>query len=143
MVQVLSLMAALMLVLIVLLFQIAQMVPWPAWMLPEMEMPDASARVFSAAKAKGDPAGWILADDYPAAAIRGNMQGKVAIRFAIDEHGRVRRCDTVRSSGHAILDDAACAAILRRGSFEPARDAAGNPVAVSMERNVVWRLPDE
>ena len=40
------------------------------------------------------------------------------------------------------LDKAACAAIMNRARYRPARDAAGRAVATSKSRRVTWRLPD-
>jgi len=48
-------------------------------------------------------------------------QGTVWLRLVIDRLGKVVSVDVVQSSGHAILDAAAVAAV-RRWRGEPARD---------------------
>lgn len=96
----------------------------------------------TAAAAKSGRAGWITTEDYPAAAIRAEAQGIVAISVAIDANGRVADCTVTRSSGNAQLDEATCRLYTRRARFTPARDDAGNPVAGTAVDRISWRLPD-
>lgn len=87
----------------------------------------------------GKPAGWIVADDYPAAALRSNTQGAVSIAWTVGSDGLVTDCVTTVSSGHGILDRAACDAISRRGRY-PAVEMTAKPRV--FERRVVWQIPD-
>ncbi len=89
-----------------------------------------------------DPRLWITPDDYPAEALRNDWQGAVRIEWTIDEAGRPRDCRVLKSSGHRVLDDAACAAILRRARYLPPRDANGSPTVLKVSRRIVWALPN-
>ncbi|WP_171905898.1 energy transducer TonB [Sphingobium phenoxybenzoativorans] len=85
---------------------------------------------------------WISSDDYPAEALRNQWEGTSAIVWTVDKRGRITDCHTANSSGHRVLDEAACNAITLRGRFTPARDASGHRTEYSMHRRIVWRLPD-
>lgn len=87
-------------------------------------------------------AGSIAADDYPAAAMRARQQGTVRTRIGVGANGRITECTVVGSSGSSILDAATCRLISQRFRYEPAR-LNGRPVASTISRNVVWRMPEE
>lgn len=108
---------------------------------PAGDPPAAIDAISRAASAQGDPARWISTADYPVRALRDGREGTSVVRWQIGLTGRVENCTVTRSSGHADLDRAACAALTRRGRYDPARDANGDPVVSSASRNVVWRLP--
>lgn len=97
--------------------------------------------VNKAAGAKGNPADWISTDDYPPSALRAEEEGTTAIAWTINTQGRVENCRVTSSSGSKALDDAACRAITRRGRYSPALDQAGNPIATTSSRRVVWKIP--
>jgi protein TonB len=105
--------------------------------------PPAPPVVSKAAGAKGDPAQWITNDDYPPSSIRAEEEGTTAIKWTINGQGRVENCVVTSSSGSPALDQAACRALQRRGRYTPATDAAGNPIATTSSRRVVWKLPRE
>ncbi len=56
--------------------------------------------------------------DYPIAARRAGLEGKVMLRLLIDEKGQPQRADIQQSSGHARLDEAARTAALH-ALFKP------------------------
>lgn len=85
------------------------------------------------------PADWITADDYPPSSIRAGEEGTVAIRWTVDDAGRVRSCEIASTSGFPRLDAAACRAITSRARY--AAIAPGTEPR-SFTRRVVWRLPD-
>ena len=62
------------------------------------------------------------------------------MRVAVALDGRAERVVILRSSGSALLDNAAVEA-LERWRFEPAR-AAGQPVAATVEIPVTFRLTE-
>ncbi|WP_448657918.1 TonB family protein [Sphingomonas sp. CJ99] len=97
--------------------------------------------VSKAAGAKGDPSRWVTTDDYPSRSLDAGEEGTTAISWDINESGRVENCRVTSSSGSAALDRAACAAITRRGRYEPAKDQNGAPIRSSSSRRVVWRIP--
>ncbi|MBH5323105.1 energy transducer TonB [Aurantiacibacter sediminis] len=76
--------------------------------------------------------------DYPAEAIRQNLAGRVAFELTIDANGNVTDCDVVGSSGHRILDRAACRSMSRYARFQPALDENGNPVSATWGTSIVY-----
>ncbi len=78
---------------------------------------------------------------YPRLARHRGEQGTVVLRVWVDAQGTVTDARVARSSGHALLDDAAIAAA-RRWRFRPAR-VAGVPVAAVVEHEVEFRLREQ
>lgn len=76
--------------------------------------------------------------DYPAEAIARGIEGTVVLRLTIDEQGRVIEVEVARSSGHAILDEAAVAAV-RSWRGRPAR-RGGRAVRVRQLLPIRFRL---
>jgi protein TonB len=66
------------------------------------------------------------APEYPVAAKRRREEGEVRLSVTVSPDGRPLRVSLFRSSGHALLDQAAMDAV-QRWTFEPAR-VAGEPV---------------
>ncbi len=93
----------------------------------------------AAASGSTDPADWITVDDYPAAALRANVQGIVTISWVVGASGRVTDCVVTTSSGSADLDRAACGAITLRARYP--RAAEGEKPRI-YSRRVVWKIPD-
>lgn len=81
--------------------------------------------------------------NYPAEALRLGLQGTVGIRVEINEFGRVWQCLVTSSSGHPILDQAACGAMVRYARFNPALDAEGNPTNGAHSRRIIYSLGDD
>ena len=79
--------------------------------------------------------GTIRNRDYPRAAWRARIEGAVTVRYTVGTDGRPRGCRVTRSSGNAELDSTTCRLIEARFRYEPARNAAGEPV----EAQVGWR----
>ncbi len=63
---------------------------------------------------RNNTASWIDNKDYPASALRNEVEGTVGYRLVISCKGEVSACDITRSSGNTQLDDAACSVIKRR-----------------------------
>jgi protein TonB len=80
-------------------------------------------------------------DDYPAAALRNDEQGKTSYRIEIGPDGRVSRCTITGSSGSATLDAATCRLLRTRTRFVPAQDSEGHPVPDTRDGDITWRLP--
>ena len=76
--------------------------------------------------------------DYPRAARRAGIGGRVVVRIDVGANGRVSRCSIVQSSGSADLDETSCRLIQRRYRYAPARDAQGRPVPDSVREGHVW-----
>lgn len=91
----------------------------------------------------GNPGLWITTDDYPAAALQGDMQGVTAVQMSISADGAVTGCTVTLSSGHPILDDLTCNLLRMRAHYEPAKDRRGRAIASQTDKRVRWQLPDE
>lgn len=85
---------------------------------------------------KRSPASWVLRSDLPA------IDGSVAVTtfdLTIDEVGQPLRCDLIVPSSNAQLDNAVCAALMKRARFKPARGPNGSPVPAVRRDRVVWK----
>jgi TonB family protein len=80
----------------------------------------------------------ITSDDYPAAALRDELTGRSVLRLTVSAKGLVSGCETATSSGHVVLDQAACLLYSRRARFTPALDADGNPTEAQYFAPVSW-----
>lgn len=78
--------------------------------------------------------------DYPEQALRSKQQGQVAFELEIDQRGRVTGCTVQSSSGHALLDRAACELYRGRARYTPAQDAVGKPTIAKDQRSVRWGI---
>jgi protein TonB len=84
----------------------------------------------------------ISSDDYPIAAARSGVQGKVTVELLIDASGRVSDCSLLQSSGSQDLDGATCTLLTRRAQYYPARNSAGIPVESRVTSSIRWNLPE-
>jgi protein TonB len=81
-----------------------------------------------------------IQENYPPRAVRDEIQGRVGVRVTVGPNGRVADCSVTSSSGSSILDDAACAGMRSYARFNPAWDAAGNPISGSYSTTIVYNL---
>lgn len=81
-----------------------------------------------------------IANNYPSQALREMRQGKVGVSVTVDVSGRVKECKTSESSGHEILDNAACSGMLRYARFNPARNEVGEPIEGEFSTTINYRL---
>lgn len=81
-----------------------------------------------------------IQENYPARALREEIEGTVGVRVTVTPDGRASGCSVTSSSGSDILDSAACAGMERYARFEPALDAAGNPTTGSYSTRITYRL---
>ncbi|MCQ8130491.1 energy transducer TonB [Methylomonas rivi] len=79
--------------------------------------------------------------DYPSMARSRGWQGKVVLRVEIGEAGEVESVAVEQSSGHALLDESALAAV-RDWLFVPAM-RANHPIASSVLVPIIFSLRDE
>lgn len=86
----------------------------------------------------GNVAQWVSHDDYPAEALRRRASGTSVVRLTIGTDGRVRNCAVAATSGDASLDRTTCSILLRRGRFEPAIGADGDPVEAPVVTSLRW-----
>lgn len=90
--------------------------------------------------AKDGGQGWFSASDYPTNMARGNYQGTVYYRLIVDENGKPKSCHVQRSTRPKDFDETVCRVVMRRGKFEPALDANGNPVPSFWSQAITFRL---
>ena len=90
--------------------------------------------------ARGDLVSLFSGDDYPADAQMRDEQGTVRVKLAIDERGRISRCDVVGSSGSNSLDSATCRILRQRARFTPAYDSTGRSIGDTYTTSITWRL---
>lgn len=81
-----------------------------------------------------------IQENYPARALREEIEGTVGVRVTVTPDGRATGCSVTSSSGSDILDAAACAGMERYARFEPALDAAGNPTNGSYSTRITYKL---
>lgn len=84
------------------------------------------------------PQNWLSTADFPADAARAGDTGVVSFEVAIDATGKPFSCKVMRPTAWPSFDKTACAAMVVRGRFEPARDAGGAPIASTWRRSVNW-----
>jgi TonB family protein len=82
-------------------------------------------------------------DDYPAAALRAEEQGRVTAEWEVAEDGTVELCRTVQSSGSEALDSGTCRLIVSLLRYDPARDSNGVPIRSRDHATISWALPQE
>lgn len=76
--------------------------------------------------------------DYPRGLGEEGVQGRVSVRYLVDEKGRVSECEVTRSSGSKVLDDTTCRLITERFRFRPSLDSRGRPVPAYIVENHEW-----
>lgn len=79
-------------------------------------------------------------EEYPASAIRNEQEGIVHLELLIGKAGEVLDCEIVASSGHRVLDEAACYGWKRSGRFSPARSADGEVTESTWSTTVTYSL---
>lgn len=89
-----------------------------------------------------DPRVWapLIHQTYPREAALAGLEGSVRIRVVVDMAGRVSDCFVLQSSGHVILDQAACDGMRRFAVFNPAIDASGSPTVGSYSTIITYRM---
>jgi TonB family protein len=73
---------------------------------------------------------------YPAEAEKNGLHGTVGIEVWVSTLGRTSKCVVTKSSGHGILDDAACYAMERYGRFTPGTDDNGRQVEKTLRMKI-------
>jgi protein TonB len=91
----------------------------------------------------GKPGLWVTTNDYPASALRMGHEGVTRFQLSIGTDGKVQSCEVTMSSGHAALDQAACANLRQRGKFVAATGPDGGAVPGSYSSAVRWTLPKD
>jgi len=119
--------------------------PWKASGNRELSLVRAAANdAPSAAKqaTPKDPRVWapLIHQTYPREAAIAGLEGSVRIRVVVDKKGRVSDCFVLQTSGHRILDQAACDGMRRFAMFSPAIDASGSPTVGSYATVITYKM---
>lgn len=92
----------------------------------------------------GSPAQWLsggLKDsDYPRAALKDRLMGRVSVRFTVLTNGRIDNCRVVRSSGSRLLDATTCQLLSERLRFRPATDGTGRAIPTELGSDYTWGI---
>jgi protein TonB len=94
-------------------------------------------------RARANLGSYFTTDDYPAAALRAEAEGRTSFSLTIGPDGRVTNCTVTGSSGNSALDGATCRILRSRARYTPARDQNRNPISGQDRGSVTWRLPSE
>lgn len=114
-------------------------IPPPAPVAPPAPPPAPSKARGARTKNERSWAGRIQ-ENYPARALREEIEGTVGVRVTVTAEGRATGCSVTGSSGSSILDEAACQGMERYARFDPALDAAGNPTSDVYSTRITYRL---
>jgi protein TonB len=64
------------------------------------------------------------------------------VTLEVSANGRVTECAVAASSGHELLDKAACGKLVERARFNAATDTSGQVTAGRFSTSVRWQLPE-
>lgn len=92
------------------------------------------------AETKADTFSARVTTGYPTRALAENREGTVHLTVTVTPEGRATDCTVTQSSGHVILDQAACAEIEQKARFAPALDERGQPTAAQFSTKVTFRI---
>lgn len=81
-----------------------------------------------------------IQSNYPRRAVQREIEGNVGVAVVVDPSGRVTQCSVTATSGSEDLDQAACEGMQRYARYNPALDAAGNPISGRDSMTIVYRL---
>lgn len=84
--------------------------------------------------------GGLQNSDYPRAALRNGLTGRVSVRFTVLTNGRIANCRVVASSGSPMLDATTCRLLTERLRFRPARNSAGVPIETDLGSDYTWGI---
>jgi hypothetical protein len=71
----------------------------------------------------------VRSGDYPSKLIMNDIEGGAAVLLKINEAGNPAGCFAHEYEGEKVFAAVVCAAIIKRGKFEPARDQGGKAVS--------------
>jgi hypothetical protein len=87
---------------------------------------------------------WFSDDDYPSELLNSNETAFLTVtQTLVDSTGRIVGCRIETPSANPKVDAIACAAILKRGRFVPARWSDGSPVAGVYRKLVRFMIPGD
>ncbi len=84
-----------------------------------------------------------IVKDYPINAALHEPEGTVGVAVSVSPDGQPSNCRVTRSSGHELLDIAACKGMQRYARFDPALDADGRPITAEFSAEVTFAIDRE
>lgn len=82
-------------------------------------------------------------NDYPARAIRAEVQGSVVVVIAVDPTGAATGCTPIEIESPGFgLEDATCRVWTQRATFSPARNASGVAIPGTYRAELNWALAE-
>jgi len=91
---------------------------------------------------QNNPANWLTIRDLGLATATASVAYTAVFRLVVDTEGRASDCTLLESAGNIDLSGA-CRVLRSRARFEPARDAAGNPIRSVSVQYLGWRMDVE
>ncbi|WP_284126509.1 energy transducer TonB [Parerythrobacter aestuarii] len=104
---------------------------------PDLAAPLPANRAIAAIQ----PERWVQTYDYPARALREELEGVVTVRMEVSTSGRATGCTIIRSSGSNLLDERTCVILTRHARFDPPTDTEGQPIEGSWTQSINWQIP--
>lgn len=91
-----------------------------------------------------DPARWVaeVQKGYPAYLARAQQQAQLDVSLTISTSGKPTFCEVQEVQGLTSFNDTACLLLLKHASFEPARNAAGEPLVSRYRTRMTFKLND-
>lgn len=106
----------------------------------EQSSPKASERIV--AVPINNSLEWVNPDDYPAKALREELEGTVIFNLSVDKYGLPSNCAIIKSSGHEILDTRTCETLMLRARFEPIKSKDNKFPKREYRSRVTWKVPE-
>ncbi len=89
-----------------------------------------------------NPETWVTSEDSTSDATVTGYGQNVGLRIDVGPDGSPVKCTITEKSGNKDVDDLACANVMERARFIPARDASGKPISSIYQNTVQIRIPD-
>ncbi|MEP2236473.1 MAG: TonB family protein [Alteripontixanthobacter sp.] len=113
-----------------------------ATVAPPPPPPPPPSQARGASRRNGSSWAARISNNYPSRALRQEEEGTVRMSITVGANGRVAACSVTGSSGSSTLDDAACKGMERYARYDPALNAAGNPISSTLTEAIRYVLPD-
>lgn len=91
-----------------------------------------------------DQARWVaeIQKGYPAHLARAEEEARVDVRLTVATSGRATFCEVRDVEGLTSFNDTACLLLLKHATFDPARNAAGEPLVARYRLRMTFTLTD-
>lgn len=88
-----------------------------------------------------NPGKWVVSSDYPIKMLQAGQPAFVDFRLNVGADGKPSGCKIQATTRPKEFDDAVCQSLMRRASFLPALDSAGQPIVSWWRSRVRFQLP--